>query len=71
MTAWGRTMKSNHWKSMSIDELWTVHEEVAAILSDKIAAKKAALKEQLRKVELRPGLFSAQLRSEKSRTTAD
>jgi DNA-binding protein H-NS len=47
-------MKSKRWKSMSIDELWIIHEEITAILSDKIGAEKIALKERLRK-PVQPG----------------
>jgi DNA-binding protein H-NS len=46
---------------MSVDELWTVHEEITAILSEKIEAEKVDLEEQLRR-ELEPQPRSAQLR---------
>jgi hypothetical protein len=58
-------MESNHWKSMSIDELWNLHQELAAVLSDRIAAEQARLEKRLRKVELKPRLLSAQLQSGK------
>jgi hypothetical protein len=51
----GDVMRRKRWKSMSVDELWTIHEEITAILSDKIAAEKVALRERLRKAELQPG----------------
>ena len=34
--------------SMSVDQLWTLNEEVAAILADKIAVEKAKLEDRLR-----------------------
>jgi DNA-binding protein H-NS len=37
---------------MSIDELWNLHEEVAAKLARKIAAEKAMLEDRLRKIEV-------------------
>jgi DNA-binding protein H-NS len=45
-------MESNALKSMSIDELWNIHQAVAAKLSQKTAAEKARLEERLRKIEL-------------------
>ena len=44
-------MKSNVWQSMSIDEMWSLHEQVTSILARKIAEEKARLEERLRKVE--------------------
>jgi DNA-binding protein H-NS len=42
-------MKSSTFnlKSLSIDELWAVHEEVATLLSEKILAEKRGLEERL------------------------
>ena len=42
-------MKSNTFnlKSLSIDELWAFHEEVATMLSEKILAEKRGLEERL------------------------
>jgi uncharacterized protein with von Willebrand factor type A (vWA) domain len=34
-------------KSLSIDELWAVHEEVRKVLSDKILSEKRGLEERL------------------------
>jgi DNA-binding protein H-NS len=45
-------MESNALKSMSIDELWNLHQEVLAKLSHETAAEKARLEERLRKIEL-------------------
>src|SRR4051812_30132524 len=48
----GSVMKSTDLKSLSLDELWNLHEEVAAKLGRKIAAEKARLEERLRKIEV-------------------
>jgi DNA-binding protein H-NS len=37
-------------KSLSVDELWELHEAVAAELTDKIAAERAKLEERLQKL---------------------
>ena len=37
-----RHLKSAHLKSLSEDELWTLHEQIVAELSRKLAAEKAA-----------------------------
>jgi DNA-binding protein H-NS len=55
-------MQSDRWKSMSVNELWTVHEEITAILREKIEAEKADLEEQLHELEPQPRSRSAQLR---------
>ncbi len=47
----GPFMESNTFKSMSIDELWGLREQVASILADRITAEQAKLEEQLRKIE--------------------
>ena len=60
-------MGNNDWKSMSVDQLWTVHQEITAILTDKIAAERAALEERLREAELQPDQLSTHLRSGKRR----
>jgi len=44
--------------SLSVDELWTLHEEVGTMLSEKITAEKRALEERLAK--LNSGLMSGQ-----------
>ena len=41
-------MKRSEIKSLSIDELWTLHEAIAAALTEKIAAEKKLLEERLR-----------------------
>jgi DNA-binding protein H-NS len=40
-------MQSREWKSMSIDKLWNLHEQLVAELNRKIAAEKAKLEERL------------------------
>ena len=44
-------MERKALKSMSQDELWNLHEEVVAELTDRIRNEKARLEEQLRKIE--------------------
>jgi DNA-binding protein H-NS len=44
-------MRRNDLKSMSLDELWNLHEEIVAELTDKMGNEKARLEEQLRKIE--------------------
>jgi DNA-binding protein H-NS len=39
-------------KSMSMDELWSLHEFVASALSRKVSAEKARLDERLRQLDL-------------------
>ena len=43
-------MKNGNLKSMSVDELWNLHESVVAELTDKIAAERARLEDRLRKL---------------------
>jgi DNA-binding protein H-NS len=45
-------MKRNDLESMPVDELWSLHEFVASLLTRKISAKKARLDEQLRQLDL-------------------
>ena len=44
-------MRLNDLRSMSLDELWNLHEEIVAELIDKIANEKARLEELLRRIE--------------------
>ena len=44
-------MRRNDLRSMSLDELWNLHEEIVAELIDKIANEKARLEERLRRIE--------------------
>jgi DNA-binding protein H-NS len=43
-------MKSHDFKSMSADELWSLHERVSSVLARKIAAAKARLEQRLRQL---------------------
>jgi DNA-binding protein H-NS len=43
-------MKNGNLKSMSVDELWELHESVVAELSRRIAAERAMLEDRLRKL---------------------
>ena len=58
-------MQSDSWKSMPVDELWELHQQVTDALNDRIAEQQAAFEDRLREVELQPRLLSAQLRSGK------
>ena len=44
-------MKSDGFRSMSTDELWTLHERVASELTQRIVTEKATLEERLRKLQ--------------------
>jgi len=44
-------MERSELNSMSLDQLWNLHEEIAAKLKDKMAHEKARLKQRLRKIE--------------------
>lgn len=44
----GDVMKKTEIKSLSIDELWVLHEAVGAVLAEKMAAEKKLLEERLR-----------------------
>jgi DNA-binding protein H-NS len=50
-------MKPHDLKSMSIDELWSLHEQVATVLARKISAEKGRLKQRLR--QLGQGVLSS------------
>jgi DNA-binding protein H-NS len=44
-------MKRHDLKSLSVDQLWTLHEEVAAVLTKKIIAERAQLERKLRQLK--------------------
>ena len=46
----GGPMENSDLKSMAIDDLWELHEQVAAKLARELAIKKARLEERLRKL---------------------
>jgi DNA-binding protein H-NS len=43
-------MKPSNLKSMSVDELWELHESVTAVLTGKIANERARLEDRLRRL---------------------
>jgi DNA-binding protein H-NS len=43
-------MERHHLKSMSVDELWSLHQLVASVLARKISAEKARLDRRLRRL---------------------
>jgi DNA-binding protein H-NS len=47
-------MKNGNLKSMSVDELWNLHQSVVAELTEKIAAERTVMEDRLRK--LRPAI---------------
>ena len=53
-------MKANDLRSMSVDELWSLHEEISAVLAKRLVEEKAALEKRLRqlKPEVATGAFS-------------
>jgi DNA-binding protein H-NS len=46
----GLKMKPHDLKSMSLDELWSLHEVVSSLLAQKISVKKARLDQRLREL---------------------
>lgn len=44
-------MTGHVFESISTDELWNLHEQVASALAERIAVEKAKLEERLRKIE--------------------
>ena len=57
-------MKANDLKTMSSDELWTIHEEVTTTLATKIAAERERLEDRLRQLNRH---FNIEQKSEVSR----
>ena len=47
----GGDMVSDDWESMTIDELFALREEVAAILKEKLMAKNKIAEERLRQLD--------------------
>lgn len=45
-------MNTEHLNSLSLDELWILHQQVAASLTQKMLLQKARLEERLQKIEL-------------------
>ncbi len=44
-------MKANDLRSMSVDELWDLHEEISSVLAKRLAEEKAALENRLRQLK--------------------
>lgn len=47
----GAVMNRNDFKSMSTDELWALHEEIAARLAAALTAEKSLLEDRLRQLQ--------------------
>ena len=45
-----KTMKPHDLKSMSVEELWSLHELIVSVLASKISAEKARLEQRLREL---------------------
>ena len=43
-------MKPSELQSMSVDELWSLHEEIAAALTSRLASEKSILEDRLRQL---------------------
>ncbi len=56
-------MKANDLRSMSVDELWTLHEEINSVLAKRLVEEKTALEQRLR--QLRPGGVTGAFQREK------
>ncbi len=56
-------MKKNDLEAMSVDQLWTLHEEVSAKLADRLTKEKAVLERRLEQIN-RP--FESHLEAEKT-----
>ena len=63
-------MNRNDFKSMSTNELWTLHEEIAARLAAALTAEKGVLENRLRRlrrgIEIQPATDGAKSRDAKS-----
>jgi DNA-binding protein H-NS len=57
-------MKHNEFNSMSVDELWSLHLEIASALSSMIATEKSKLEERLRQLQLQ-GVLSGSSQRER------
>jgi DNA-binding protein H-NS len=51
-------MKPRDFKSMSVDELWSLHERVVSVLTRKMSAEKARLDQRLRQLSREPHKMS-------------
>jgi hypothetical protein len=50
----GAAMKRNSFESMSLEELWAIHEEIVSILEPKIETEKLKLERRLAELWLAP-----------------
>jgi len=55
-------MKRHDLKSMSVDQLWSLHKLVASVLARKILAEKSRLDQQLRQL-VEPGATPANVKN--------
>jgi DNA-binding protein H-NS len=46
-------MNGNELKLMSVDELWTLHEEVSSVLATRLTEQKTMLEKRLRQLQLK------------------
>jgi DNA-binding protein H-NS len=64
-------MNQNDFKSMSTDELWTLHEEIATKLAAALTVEKSVLENRLKRlrrgIEMQPATDGAKSRDLKSR----
>jgi DNA-binding protein H-NS len=58
---WVKTMKPHDLKSMSVNELWSLHEFVSAALARKISAETARLDRRLRQLGLGAGAHNVEM----------
>ena len=49
--SWNASMKSNILRSMSIEEMWSLHEQISSTLTQKMAEQRDKLEERLRRLE--------------------
>jgi DNA-binding protein H-NS len=55
-------MKGDAFETMSLDELWKLHEQVTSTLARRIAQEKAKLEEKLRRLEINNAISPAKPR---------
>jgi DNA-binding protein H-NS len=55
----GRTMTKSEFESMSIDELWALHQEMVGVLAAKINAERSELEKRLHQIGVRSDEVSA------------
>lgn len=58
-----RNMKLHNLKLMSVDELWTMHMEITAVLTRRVSAEKRQLEQRLR--QLHSGAMEGNVRRER------